>query len=541
MTSREPLGGVSDESVPGGKEGGGGGRASLLVAVGIMVSRLMGLVRQKVFAYYLGTSLEADAFNAAFRIPNLLQNLLGEGVLSASFIPVYARLRARGDDDGRRAVAGAVLGLISLSAAVVVLAGTLAAPWLVAILAPGFEAAQRELTITLVRILFAGSGLLVVSAWCLGVLNSHGKFLLSYASPVIWNAAMIATLWWQGAHLRPGVLVEYLAWGSVVGSALQVAVQWPVVRPLLGAFGLSLGRGVAPIETVIRTFVPAVVGRGAAQLSAYIDTMIASALLEGSMTILANVQTLYMLPVSLFGMSVSAAELPSMAGEAVQGDGSTGRLRARLDRGLGRILFFVLPSAVAFVVVGDAIGALVFQGGRFGRAETGWLWGTLAASAVGLLATTLGRLYTSALYALHDARTPQRIALVRLTVGAILGALGALWVTDALALDPRWKVAALVLGSGSAAWLELALLRRAVADRLGPSPTPAGGAVLRVCAAAAVASAVVVLLRTMGLDTRAPISAALVVVAFGVAYAGSALALRIPEANALIIALRRRA
>src|SRR3984893_8207178 len=206
------------------------GGAALLVAVGILCSRLAGLVRLRVFAYYFGLQSDAaDAFNAAFRIPNFLQNLFGEGALSASFIPVYAALVARGERRNADRVAGAVLSLLALVVASIVLVGVLATPMLIAAIAPGFLGAKRELTIAIVRILFPGAGLLVLSAWCLGVLNSHHRFLLSYTAPVMWNAAMIATLVVFGAHSTLPRLAVTLAWGSVVGSALQFVVQVPVV------------------------------------------------------------------------------------------------------------------------------------------------------------------------------------------------------------------------------------------------------------------------------------------------------------------------
>ena len=158
------------------------------------MSRLFGLVRQRVLARLLGLGDANDAFNAAFRIPNLLQNLFGEGVLSASFIPVYARLRAEGREAEAEKVAGAVVGLLALTASLLVLAAVLLAAPLIDLVAPGFEGEKRELTIQLVRLLFPGAGLLVLSAWCLGILNSHRRFFLSYAAPVIWNLAIIARL-----------------------------------------------------------------------------------------------------------------------------------------------------------------------------------------------------------------------------------------------------------------------------------------------------------------------------------------------------------
>ena len=193
---------------------------AVLVAAGILLSRLAGLVRLRVFAYYFGLQSDAaDAFNAAFRIPNFLQNLFGEGALSASFIPVYASLLARGSKEEADQVAGAVGAILALVAAVLVLAGLVATPLLIGALAPGFVGEKRELTIHIVRILFPGAGLLVLSAWCLGVLNSHRRFLLSYAAPLVWNAAMITSLWWFGGRSDLDNLAVMLAWGSVCSAS----------------------------------------------------------------------------------------------------------------------------------------------------------------------------------------------------------------------------------------------------------------------------------------------------------------------------------
>lgn len=518
-----------------------GHRASLAVAAGILASRVFGLVRQRAFSHYMGAGGEADAFNAAFRIPNMLQNLFGEGALSASFIPVYARLRAQGDDLARQQVAGAVLGLLSLGVAVVSLAGVLAAPWLVDLVAAGFEGATRDLTVRLVRVLFPGAGLLVISAWCLGVLNSHGRFLLSYASPVLWNAAMIAALLIYGDTTALPRLAELLAWASLAGSALQVLIQWPAVHAVLGAWRLSLGRGRSHAHAVLRNFGPAFVGRGVTQLSAYLDTWVASYLVTGSATILSNAQVLYVLPVSLFGMSISAAQLPAMSGEAGLDDAGKARLRQRLGESLNRVVFFVLPSAVAFLAIGDVVGGVVYRSGRFGAEENARLWGTLAAYAVGLVAATMARLHSTTLYALQDTRTPQRFAVIRVIVSAALGLTGAFWAGQALGLHPRWNVALLALGSALAAWVEWALLRRNVTRRIGECGLrPGSGLRLGVCA---VAASCVALGGRQLLARPGSLVAMLVVLAlFGATYLGLALALGVPEARGMarVLGSRRR-
>src|SRR6188474_3075135 len=204
------------------------GGFAALVAAGILLSRLSGLVREKVFAHFLGNSDAAGVFKAALRIPNLLQNLFGEGVLSASFIPVYAKLLAEGDEETAGRVAGIVATLLALVVSVLVLLGVIFTPQLLIVIAPGFKGAVRELTITVVRIMFPAMGLLVLSAWCLGILNSHRRFFLSYVAPVLSSAAMIATMV-LFREQDQWALAATLAWGSVVGSALQLGVQLPLV------------------------------------------------------------------------------------------------------------------------------------------------------------------------------------------------------------------------------------------------------------------------------------------------------------------------
>src|SRR5260370_42680365 len=193
------------------------GRSAFMVGAGILSSRIIGVVRQRVFAYYLGTSDAAGAFSAAFRIPNFLQNVFGEGALSASFIPVYANLLARGDKNEASRVADAVLTLLALATSIIVLVGVLTTPFFVGLFAYSFDESTRALTIQLVRILFPGPVLLFFSAWCLGVLNSHRRFFLSYTAPVVWNLALIGTLIWFGRSEDQFHLATLAAWGSVVG------------------------------------------------------------------------------------------------------------------------------------------------------------------------------------------------------------------------------------------------------------------------------------------------------------------------------------
>jgi putative peptidoglycan lipid II flippase len=433
----------------------------------------MGLVRDRAFAHYFGTSDAAGAFRAAFRIPNFLQNLFGEGVLSASFIPVYARLNAEQRHKEASQLAEAIFALLFLVTTILVVAGIFAAPWLIDLIAPGFHGETRLLTIRLVQVLFPGAALLVFSAWCLGILNSHRKFFLSYAAPVVWNIAMITTLLWGGRHHTESRLAVLLAIGSVIGSALQFVVQLPTVLRFLWPLRLHLHFANEHVRTVSRNFVPVFFSRGVVQISAYVDAWLGSFLGPAAVAALGYAQTLYTLPVSLFGMAVSAAELPAMSsalGSAVE---VAETLRTRLRQGLQQIAFFVIPSAVGFVLLGDVIVATIYRSGHFQHADVIFVWAVLAGSSIGLLASTSGRLYSSAFYALRDTRTPLNFAVLRVALTLGLGYLCALPLPRLLGLDQRWGTAGLTASAGVAGWLEFLLLRHALHKRIGAVPSGA--------------------------------------------------------------------
>src|SRR5258705_121030 len=443
------------------------GKSAFLVGAGILISRIVGLIRQRIFAHYFGRSAEADAFSAAFRIPNFLQNVFGEGALSASFIPVYAKLLAQDDEKEAARVANAIFGLLVLVTAVIVLIGVLATPYFVTAIAAGFEAERRDLTIKLVRIFFPGAGLLVLSAWCLGVLNSHHRFFISYTAPVVWNVAIIAALIFFGNRLDLPHLAEVTAWGSVIGSALQFGVQFPTVLRLIHRFRPVLALANAHVRQVAHNFFPVFMSRGVVQISAFVDAFLASYLGEGAVGALTYAQSLYTLPVSLFGMSVSAAELPTMSRALGAADVVAETLRKRLDQGLHRISFFIVPSSMAFLALGDVIAAVLYQTGKFTHNDSNYVWAILAGSSLVLLASTLGRLYSSTYYALHDTRTPRYYAILRVLLTTILGYLFALPLPRALGIEPMWGVAGLTSSAGIAGWVEFALLRRSLNKRIG--------------------------------------------------------------------------
>ncbi len=435
------------------------------VAAGILLSRLSGLIRERIFAHYFGNSDAGDAFKAALRIPNFLQNLLGEGVLSASLIPVYAKLRAEKKFDEADQVARIVGSLLFLLTSLLCAGGMLLSPFLIAVIAPGFTGEKAELTTRLVQIFFPGIGLLVMSAWCLGVLNSHKKFFLSYVAPVIWNLAIIVSLVRWGSHSNQYDLAKIAAWGLVAGSFLQLLVQVPTTLKLLLKYKFEVSLKNHAVKSVLKSFFPVLLSRGVVQISAYIDSMLASLLTTGAVSALSYAQTLYLLPVSLFGMSVSAAELPAMSEARGSDSEIASYLSKRLKSGLEQISFFVIPTCIAFWGLGNLIVAALFQGGRFNNNDTSFVWLVLSFATIGLHAGTQARLYSSTFYSMKDTQTPLRFAFIRVICSVVLGYFLSQKMPSLLGYNLSFGTAGLAASSGLCAWIEFILLRRALEKR----------------------------------------------------------------------------
>ena len=517
------------------------GSGASLVAAGILISRVLGFARDAVVAHVLGTSAAADALRAALRIPNLMQNLFGEGALSASFIPVYSRLRTEQQDEEAVRLAGAVFTLLALLSSVLVLIGVLWSAELVALLTPGFTASTRATTTTLVRIMFPGVGLLVLSAWCLGVLNSHRRFFLSYVSPATWNLAIIAAVIF-GPRTTLDDAARLVAWGAMIGSALQFLVQLPAVLSLLKGMKLNPALSDRHVRTVVRNFAPALMSRGVLQVSSFVDLQFATMLTQGAVAALGLAQSITLLPVTLFGTAITAAALPAMSSVAGDTYERHSALRTRLAANQQRIAYFIVPSAAGFLAAGDAIAAALYRSGRFGATDATWLWAILGGAALGLLASTLARLYSSAFFALQDTSTPLRFALVRVGVGMLLAYLLGIRAPGWLGIDERWGTAGLTLAAGIAGWSEFALLRSGLRRRIGALPDVLP-LLLQLWGSALVAAAVTWAVRIPWLGPNGVprrLEAVALLLVFAVAYGLMTLWLRVPEATSLWARVRRR-
>lgn len=508
------------------------------MAAGIFASRLLGLVRERVFAHYLGTSAAAGAFRAAVRIPNVLQNLFGEGALSASFIPVYARLLAEGKEAEAARVAGTIFSLLAVVVIALSTGGVLAAGLLADLLAPGLDDPTRALAAGLIRIMFPGVGMLVLSAWCLGVLNSHRRFFTSYAAPVLWNLAIVTSLTAFGAAAYArgdeARLSELAALGTLVGSALQLLVQIPFVMKLVKSKVIAWDPASPQVRRILSTFGPALMSRGVVQISAWFDQILASFLGGPIIAAINYAQTLYTLPFSLIGTSMAAAELTEMA--QVSGQDQT---RQRLAASMERIAFFIAPAVVVFLSLGDVVVATLFQTGRFKTSDVPLVRTILAAMSLGLSASARTRLTSSAFWSLHDTRTPLVFATIRIVFAGALGWVMVMPARDYWQLSAHDAAAGLAFASACGALIENLLSTRRMTKLVG-SFTLSWLQAAKPWGAAAVVSLFARLVANAAADWPPIPRGALVLALFGILYVLLAHALHIPSAAALVQRLRKR-
>ena len=555
-------------------------RRSAAVTTGIALSRLTGLARERALGYFLGTTFAADAFTAASRIPGMFQRLAGEGVLSASFIPSYTRLLAEGREKDAGRMAGAVLGLLTVAIATIVLLGVVFAEPLTWVVAAGFRDRPQtfDLTVKLVRLLFPAVGFSVLSAWCLGILNSHRRFFLPYVAPAIVNLAQIGVLVAAGVtaltDASPGSgaisdstrasLGVWLAAGTIVGGALQFLVQLPSVIRLNRDTRVSVRTNLPGVRTTIKAFGPMVTARGLGQLLMVVQLFMATFLAAGGLATLRYAQMLYQLPSALFGRAIAAAELPEFART---GAGDPAELVKRLQDGLAGVAAFVVPTTIGFLVIGDLITAAVFQTGGFTTVDTFAVWIVLIGFTFGLLPRASSRLLQSVMYGIGNTRTPARIAMVRMAISVIVSFI-LMWQFDRVQVSdagveiigqlpafgplpaPTRNVtnaphvvtlgaAGLSSAAAVACWVEYLLLRRAVGQRIGRS-TIGGGQLPRISLAGLVAGASAFATR-YAVAGLSPIPAgALAVIAMAGVYAAVAVALGVPDIRDAVTALISR-
>ncbi|MBK8257425.1 MAG: murein biosynthesis integral membrane protein MurJ [Polyangiaceae bacterium] len=425
-----------------------GGRGAALVTAGIILARLAGIVRQRVQAHYFGTGPLADVLTAAFRLGNITQNLLGEGTLSATFIPVYAKLRAEGKAAEARRFALAALGLLAAVSGLASIVGAVFAPWLSFIIAAGFDGERRDLTVSMARVLFPMTGLLVLSAWALGVLNAHRRFFLPYAAPVVWSLAQIAGMVAFGTflHTTGADLAHVLAYSALLGAGLQLFILLPATRRLVGGLTPTLNTKDPNVRQASARLPGAIAGRGIIQISGLIDTQLVSFLAPGDTAAFGYAQTIYLLPMALLGTGEAAAALPELARDTAEQDAEKRNIAMadRIGKSIARVATLSIPAGLSLTLMGRELVAVIVQTGKFDQSATERVAILLAAYGFSLFANAVGRILITASYALGDTKTPVRYAIYRVVVSTVI----------ALLLMKPLGVLGVVIGAVVAGWVE---------------------------------------------------------------------------------------
>jgi putative peptidoglycan lipid II flippase len=504
-------------------------RSATVVAAAILVSKLVGLVRQRIVAHFFGTELVADVIAAAFRVGNLAQNLLGEGTLSASFIPIYAKLRGEGKDDEAVAFARSALGLLMAVVLILSALGVALAPWLAILVAAGFDENKRAMTADLVRIVFPMTGLLVLCAWALGVLNAHRRFFVPYVAPVIWSAGQIGALLVAGGWLAHSgePLARILAYGALGGAALELAWLLYKARPYIGLLRPAFDARSRHVREAAKRLPSVLLGRGVIQISGLVDTLLVSFLGTGATAVFVYAQTLYLLPMSVIGTGEAAVSLPEMARDSAQADEATRHrlIRERLGATMTRIVTLAVPAVAVLVIFAPELITLLLRTGRFDADSTARVADALRVYGVALIGNASGRMFAVTFFALGEPRLPGRLAVVRVVVSTLL----ALWW-----MGP-FGVVGVVLGAATAGWLEALLLGFALRRRLGGlglGALPAG----RLLALAALTAGVpYAIARLVPFDWQADALGSLALLAVtGAAFAAGATLLRLIDLRRLL-------
>jgi putative peptidoglycan lipid II flippase len=535
----EPPPVVKDEPpVPPRRHRGSVGRAASLISALTFLSRLLGLVREQVFAALLGAGLYGDAFRAAFKIPNLLRDLFAEGALSAAFVPTYARALAGEGRESAFRLASRLMTLLSVILSGLVLLGLVFAPFLVRVLAPGFEQVpgKAEITVVLTRIMLPFLPLVSLAAVAMGMLNAHERFTMPAFASAAFNLVTIA---WAAGLWVMGFPPEKVAVGWAIGTLLGGAAQFLIQVPGARQEGWRFRPHWAPRDPHIRAIAvlmgPATVGLAAVQVNIFVNTIFASHE-PGAVSWLEYAFRILYLPIGIFGVAVGTVVTTRLAHSAAASD--LDGMRGTLQESLRLLAFLTFPATAGLMVLAQPIVRLLYERGRFHARDTEATAAALAFYAVGLVAYTSVKVLAPAFYSLHKPRVPLIASACAVATNLVfiasfhrvlgfraiaLGtALGSIVNCVVLAANLERRVGGFLRGLFTGGMLRTALATAVMA--------PVCWVVARAVTSASGTHGLAAQLLT-GLG---PVAAG------GLVYAAAALALRIPEATALWSALRRR-
>ncbi|MGD0199212.1 MAG: murein biosynthesis integral membrane protein MurJ [Bryobacteraceae bacterium] len=405
-------------------------RSATLVSGAVLLSRVSGLVREIVMAHLFGASRIYDAFSLGFRIPNLTRDLFAEGALSSAFVPTFSEYLSTKGRKGAAELANLVGTAVILIVGVLCALGVLFAPALVGLLAPGWETADPgkfALAITMTRIMFPFLLLVALAAQAMGILNACDRFGVPALASTMFNVGAVvfgaALGLWLGPRLRI-TAIEGMAYGVVLGGALQLAWQIPSLRRAGFSFRPKLDWSHPGLRRIIRLMLPAIIGSAAVQVNVAVNTNFASTIVDpvrgvnGPVSWLQFAFRFMQLPLGLFGVAIAAATLPSISRSAVSG--KLGEFRRTLADSLGMVLLLTLPSSVGLVVLGHSMIAAIYQGHRFVTYDTQQTAAALACYAIGLSGYAAIKVLAPAFYALGNARVPMLVSLASILINYLV-------------------------------------------------------------------------------------------------------------------------
>jgi len=430
-------------------------KAAGVVGAATLFSRILGYLRDAVIAWYFGAGHSTDAFIAAFRIPNLLRRLFGEGAIGNAFIPVLTDyLTEEGQDEGLRLARSALL-VMSILLVVLSILGILLAPVIVKVIAPGFfeSPGKIPLTITLTRIMFPYIFFIGLVALCMGILNAFGHFAAPALAPVLLNLAMICAVIFICPYLSNPV--TGLAIGVIIGGVLQLGLQLPfMIRK--GLFLRTKSKIFHPGLKKIAALMPPIIFGGAVyQINVLVGGLLASLLKEGSVSYLYFADRLVQFPLGIFAIAAATAVLPSLSRQAAIND--LDALKDTFGHAVRLIIFLTIPSMVGLIILREPIVALLFQRGEFSSHATQLTARALLYYAMGLGAFSAVKIVAATFFALKDTRTPMIMALVSILANLVLG----------IILMRPMAHGGLALATSLASILNLGLLVHALRSKLG--------------------------------------------------------------------------
>jgi putative peptidoglycan lipid II flippase len=393
-------------------------RAAVLVIGLFFISRVLGLAREMIIGARFGTSAQLDAYQAAFRVPDLLFQLVAGGALGSAFIPVFTGCLTRRELRGAWRLFSGVTNLVLIVLTTLAAAMAIAAPWLVEhVLAPGFSAPQQALTAELVRWMLFSTVIFGVSGIVMGVLNSFQHFLLPALAPILYNLSIIAGAWF----LAPTLGVFGLVLGVVVGAGLHLDIQLFGLWWYGAKYNATLGPKDRNVREVGRLMGPRVIGLAAVQVNFWVNTLLASHLATGSLAALNYAWLLMLLPQGIVAQGVATAAFPTFA--SLKSQGRMTELRQTVTATLRAVLFLSIPAAVGLFVWRVPLVRMLLERGQFDAHSTELTTTALAFYSFGLIGHSAVEILARAFYALHDTRTPVAIGIGAMALNVVLSLL----------------------------------------------------------------------------------------------------------------------